>query len=107
MRFRHDDSDLFRISRQQKFLQALAGQLFNKDNIFQLPQIAYLVLGSFDTNIDEYKAFELIAEAKQVNNFGHIHAFTLAGSGMMLNHGYYMKPDKKYVDYVVTHYLNE
>ena len=105
MRFRHDDSDIYRVGRQQKFLEALGKQLLKKENIVKSPQLILKILSSLDTNIGERKVFELFATAKNTITSGHIHGFTLAGRGTMINKGYYMMPNEKYVNYIVEHYL--
>lgn len=46
VRFRHTDSDLYRLARQQLFLQALKDRVATSLSIFQIPQIIGAIKGS-------------------------------------------------------------
>ncbi|HTY12959.1 MAG TPA: LCP family protein [Candidatus Omnitrophota bacterium] len=105
LRYRHDDGDLSRILRQQKFIQALASQIMNKQNLIRSPQIILQMCSYLETNLNTREILGLAINMRKIIEFGQIHMSTLAGSDMMVNGVYYMKPDYEKVRQVVSEYF--
>ncbi len=107
LRYRHDDGDLSRILRQQKFIQALASQIMDKKNLIRSPQIVLQMCSYLETNLNTREILGLAINMRKIIEFGQIHMSTLAGSDIMMNGVYYMKPDYEMVRRVVSEYFKE
>ena len=105
LRFRHDDGDLKRILRQQKFLQALASQLLKKENIIKSPQIILKMFSSLETNMNTREILGLAINMRKIVEFGQIHMAMLQGNDMMIKGVYYLQPDPAAVIKTVNQYL--
>ncbi len=94
LRFRHSDGDLSRISRQQHFLRALAGEMMKKENLFHSPALFFDLLGDLSTNLNSRQILGLGLTLKGAYELNQINITTLPGHDMMVDGIYYLQPDE-------------
>lgn len=105
LRYRHDGGDLSRILRQQKFMQALAGQITSQGNLVHSPQLLLSLFSLMDTNLNTKDIIGLALCMRRIYDFGQIKVETITGSDAMVDGVYYMKPDLAAVQKLVLQYL--
>ncbi|MFA4966778.1 MAG: LCP family protein [Candidatus Margulisiibacteriota bacterium] len=105
LRFRHDDGDLKRILRQQKFMQALASQFLKKENLIKSPQVVLKMFSSLETNMNTREILGMALNIRKIVEFGQIHMAMIPGSDLMIKGIYYLKPDYETVKKTVDEYF--
>lgn len=92
VRFRHTDSDLHRIARQQKFLREAARQALQPARIARLPVVLTAVVRNVDTdmNLQDLKGIRDLVEKVGANN---VEMVQLPGVPRMDNGVSYLAPD--------------
>ncbi|MBI5399496.1 LCP family protein [Candidatus Saganbacteria bacterium] len=105
LRYRHDDGDIKRIARQQKFLQALGNELLRRDNLLRSPQLFLTLLSYIDTNLNSRQTLGLALTLRQAQEFGRVQMATVPGHDMMVDGVYYLKSDEKQVKEIVKQNL--
>ncbi len=69
VRFRHDEmGDIGRVSRQQKFLKALATQAVRPGNLIRLPQIISILRDNVQTNMTPWTAKDVLVAIPSLKN---------------------------------------
>jgi LCP family protein required for cell wall assembly len=94
LRYRLDGGDLKRISRQQKFLRALTGEMLRRDNLLRSPKLFLTLLSYINTNLDPKKSLGLSLGMRVAYELGQIHMTTLPGTDIVVDGIYYWKPDE-------------
>ena len=95
LRYRQDGGDFSRISRQQKFLRALANELLRRDNLLRSPKLFLTLLSYLDTNLEAKAVLGLSLGLKSAYERGAVTMTTLPGTDIMVDGIYYWKPDKE------------
>ncbi len=99
VRFRHDaEGDFGRISRQQKFLNALADTLMKKENMFRTPELFNEVLSNVETNLDTQQILSIATSMREAQEKRDIKMAMVPGWGMMVDGIYYLQPDASAVN---------
>ena len=108
LRFRHDNlSDFGRISRQQKFLDAVAKQITKTRGISQTYNLILDFAGSVETNLSASQIMGLASAARQAYETGSIIMTQLPGTGDKIDGVYYLQPDMAKIPSIVDQYLKE
>ena len=108
LRFRHDNfSDFGRISRQQKFLDAVATQITKTRGISQIYNIILDFAGSVETNLSASQIMGLASASRQAYETGNIMMTQLPGTGTKIDGVYYLQPDMARIPSIVDRYLKE
>jgi LCP family protein required for cell wall assembly len=106
LRFRHDSqNDFGRIKRQQKFLEALAGQLTQTRSISLIYGLIFDFVNSVETNIPSTEMMGLASQVRQAYENGQIQMTMLPGTSTMIDHVYYLQPDMAKIPGIVDQYL--
>jgi len=94
VRFRHDnEGDAGRISRQQKFLRALANKFGDKSNILKSPRLIMSLLSDIQTNMNIKEILGLAMAVRQSYDLGRIEMASIPGKDIMIDKVYYWRPD--------------
>ena len=108
LRFRHDNlSDFGRITRQQKFLDAVATQIKQTRGISQTYNIILDFAGSVETNLSASQMMGLASASRQAYEIGNIMMTQLPGTGTKIDGVYYLQPDMAQIPAIVDQYLKE
>jgi len=105
LRYRSDGGDFKRISRQQKFLDSLGGELMKKENIARSPQTFLTLLSYLSTNLSPKQTIGLSLGLRAAHENGNVRMATIPGFDMMLDGIYYWKPDLEETNKIVHEYL--
>jgi LCP family protein required for cell wall assembly len=96
LRFRHDNlSDFGRISRQQKFLDAVATQIKKTRGLSQTYNLILDFAGSVETNLSASQIMGLASVSRQAYESGNIMMTQLPGTGTKIDGVYYLQPDMR------------
>ena len=101
LRFRHDDGDLQRIGRQQKFIKAITAQILSRENILHSPQLIMKLFSFMDTNLNSKEILGLALSMRKIFEMGEIKMIQIPGSSETINGVYYMMPDTEAVAKIV------
>ncbi|CAH1197348.1 MULTISPECIES: LCP family protein [Paenibacillus] len=104
-----EDSDFNRTKRQQIFLNAMANEMLNLNQIGKIPELLQIMGDNFQTDMQPSFIIDL---AKQVltQEKPQISSFTILGEGMRKDGIYYGKADEKDVQYakeLITNWMDE
>jgi LCP family protein required for cell wall assembly len=105
LRFRHSDGDFKRISRQQHFLRALAGEMLKKENLFKSPGLFFTLLSYINTNLNSRQTLGLGLTLKSAYELNQLNMTTLPGSDLMVDGIYYLRPDEAAIQEITRQYL--
>ncbi|MBU0686744.1 MAG: LCP family protein [Candidatus Margulisbacteria bacterium] len=107
-RFRHDhEGDFGRIRRQQQFLQAIAVQLMNRNNIFKSPKLFLELIAMVKTNLNSRQILGVALGVRASQEQGKVTMTSIPGIGTMINGVYYYKPDSVMVEHIAEKYLRK
>ncbi|MFC1560142.1 LCP family protein [Candidatus Margulisiibacteriota bacterium] len=106
VRFRNDGrGDFGRISRQQKFVKALAQKIITHKSVLKTPKLIMSLLSNIDTNLSSRQIMAISMSMRQALDIGNIEMATIPGSGVMIDKVYYMKPNMYETRRIVTKLL--
>jgi LCP family protein required for cell wall assembly len=94
LRYRADGGDFSRISRQQKFLRALADEMLKRDNLLRSPKLFFTLLSYVDTNLNSRETLGLSLTLRSACELGQVYMTTVPGTDLMVDGIYYWKPDE-------------
>ncbi len=106
LRYRSDGGDLKRISRQQKFLDALGNELLKRENIAKSPQMVLSLLSYLHTNLSPKQTIGLSLGLRAAHENSHVSMATIPGFDMMIDGVYYWKPDVEATKNLVNQITN-
>ncbi len=106
LRYRRDGGDFTRISRHQKFLNALANELMKRDNLLRSPKLFLTLLSYVKTNLNSRKTLGLSLSLRDAQELGRIKMTTVPGRDLMIDGIYYWKPDISRIKKIVKQYIN-
>jgi len=108
LRFRHDNqSDFGRISRQQKFLDAVAREISKTRGLSQTYNIIMDFAGSVETNLSASQIMGIASVSRQAYEMGNIMMAQLPGNSTMIDGVYYLEPDMSRIPAIVDRFLKE
>ena len=108
LRFRHDSlSDFGRISRQQKFLDAVATQIKKTRGLSQTYNLILDFAGGVETNLSASQIMGLASVSRQAYEIGNIMMTQMPGTGTKIDGIYYLQPDMTRIPAIVDQYLKE
>jgi LCP family protein required for cell wall assembly len=94
VRFRHDEmGDIGRVSRQQKFLKALATQAVRPGNLIRLPQIISILRDNVQTNMTPWTAQDVLVAIPSLKN-NRIQSDMIPGNFANIGGISYWAPDR-------------
>ncbi len=94
VRFRHDEmGDIGRVSRQQKFLKALATQAVRPGNLIRLPQIISILRDNVQTNMTPWTAKDVLVAIPSLKN-NRIQSDMIPGNFANIGGISYWAPDR-------------
>lgn len=94
VRFRHDEmGDIGRVSRQQKFLKALATQAIHPGNLIRLPQIIAILRENVQTNMTPWNVQEVFMAVPSLKN-NQIQSDMIPGNFANIGGVSYWEPDR-------------
>jgi len=106
VRYRSDAAgDFGRISRQQKFVKALAERIITHKSALKAPRLIVSLLANIDTNMTTSQVLGMSMSMRQSLDIGNIEIATIPGSSIMIDNVYYLKPDLFETDKVVSRML--
>jgi anionic cell wall polymer biosynthesis LytR-Cps2A-Psr (LCP) family protein len=107
LRYRADGGDFKRITRQQKFLRSLAGEMLKRDNILRSPKLFLSLLSYLHTNLNARQSYGLGLSVREAVELGQINMTTLPGSDLMVDGIYYLKPNLAHIKLITQRFKNE
>jgi len=105
MRYRQDGGDFSRISRQQKFLRALAGEMLQRDNLLRSPKLFFTLLSYVNSNLNPRQTLGLSLGLRAAFELGRVYTVTIPGEDMVVDGIYYWKPDQAKMKNIVKKYI--
>lgn len=100
LRYRNQTGDLGRIGRQQKFVRALAEQVFSASTLLKIPELARIVSENVETNMTPAQIVYYANLARQVD-LAQVPVETLEGSAQYIGGvSYYLVDREKIGDQV-------
>jgi LCP family protein required for cell wall assembly len=105
LRYRRDGGDFKRIARQQKFLQALAGEMLKRDNLLRSPKLFLSLLSYVDSNLNSKETLGLAMGMRSAYEMGRVRTTTLPGRDMMVDGIYYWKLDKDRLKNIIQKHI--
>ncbi len=106
LRYRSDGGDLTRISRQQRFLNALSKEMLRRDNLLRSPKLFLTLLSHLETNLNPRETLGLSLGLKRAYELGQFKMKTLPGFDMMVDGIYYLRPDKEKMKNIVRQLIS-
>lgn len=94
LRYRADGTDFTRISRQQRFLRALADEMLKRENLVRSPQMFLTLLSLVDTNLSPRQTLGLGLGLRSAYELGQVYMTTVPGTDLVVDGIYYLKPDE-------------
>ncbi|MFH1826598.1 MAG: LCP family protein [bacterium] len=107
LRYRRDGGDFSRISRQHKFLTAMADELLKKSNLVRSPAIFLTLLSYLDTNLNSKQTIALSLGLRRAYELGQVKMATLPGTDLMIDGIYYWKADTEALKQIVKQFIKE
>lgn len=105
LRYRLDGGDFSRISRQQKFLRALANEMLKRDNLLRSPKLFLTLLTYIESNLKPKQTLGLSMGLRTAYELGGVHMTTLPGTDVMVDGIYYWRPDQEETKNIVKKYI--
>ena len=103
VRFRHDnEGDFGRITRQQKFIRALATELINKKNLFKAPALFYDLTSNVQTNLNTRQMLSFAMALQKSYLLGLTKMTSLPGYDLMIDGIYYWKADQAQIHAILS-----
>jgi len=94
VRFRHDEmGDIGRVSRQQKFLKALATQAIRPGNLIRIPRIIEILRENVQTNMTPWNVQEVFVAVPSLKN-NRIQSDMIPGNFANIGGVSYWEPDR-------------
>lgn len=107
IRYRLDGGDFSRIERQQKFLQALANEMFKRDNLLRSPKLFLSLLAYIESDLNSKQTLGLSMGLRSAYELGRVHLATLPGTDMMVDGIYYWSPNLAKMKKMVDKYIQK
>lgn len=107
LRFRHDASaDIGRISRQQKFLQAVGNEIARTHNIAQIYSFIMDFMNCVETNLSPSQIMGIASQIRQAYEMGNISMEQIPGQDTMIDKVSYFQPNMDEVSKIALRYLS-
>jgi LCP family protein required for cell wall assembly len=107
IRYRLDGGDFSRIERQQKFLQALANEMFRRDNLLRSPKLFLSLLAYVESDLSSRQTLGLSMGLRSAYELGRVHMATLPGRDMMVDGIYYWSPNLDEIKKMIGKYIQK